>query len=135
MDQLRENNSLYLSTLIPGKRNQTAQLLENLAKICENFNSIGLLDNATIYTTSRDRFVVIESENNALTFLLESKKAGNQWAMTDNIANVVEFLKKNANCDLTETYKTGIEKVVENSSEEEKVAMQKKLQEESESSD
>ena len=129
VDQLRENNSLYLSTLIPGKRNQTAQLLENLAKICENFNSIGLLDNATIYTTSRDRFVVIESENNALTFLLESKKAGNQWAMTDNIANVVEFLKKNANCDLTETYKTGIEKVVENSSEEEKVAMQKKLQE------
>ena len=88
-----------------------------------------MLDNATIYTTSRDRFVVIESENNALTFLLESKKAGNQWAMTDNIANVVEFLKKNANCDLTETYKTGIEKVVENSSEEEKVAMQKKLQE------
>lgn len=129
VEQLRENNSLYLSTLIPGKRNQVAQLLENIAKICENFNSIGLLDNATIYTTSRDRFVVIESEKNALAFLLESKKAGNQWAMTDNIANVVEFLKKNANCDLTETYKTGIERVVENSSEEEKAAMQKKLQE------
>ena len=129
VEQLRENNSLYLSTLIPGRRNQTANLLENIAKICENFSSIGILDNVSIYTTSRDRFVVIESEKNALTFLLESKKAGNQWAMTDNIANVVEFLKKNANCDLTETYKTGIDKVVENSSEEERAAMQKKLQE------
>ena len=115
--------------MIPGRRNKAAQLLENMAKICENFDSITILDNVSIYTTSRDRFAVVESEDNALAFLIESKKQGNAWAMTDNIANVVEFLKKNANCDLTETYKSGIEKVVENRSEEEKAEIQKKLQE------
>lgn len=129
VEQMRENNAIYLSAMIPGRRNKAAQLLENMAKICENFDSITILDNVSIYTTSRDRFAVVESEDNALAFLIESKKQGNAWAMTDNIANVVEFLKKNANCDLTETYKSGIEKVVENRSEEEKAEIQKKLQE------
>ena len=129
VEQMRENNALYLSTMIPGRRNQTAQLLENLAKICESFNSIGILDNVTVYTTSTDRFIVAEAENNAISFLIESKKQGNAWSVCDNIANIVEFLKKNANCDLTENYKEGIERVVESRSEEEKAEIQKKLQE------
>ncbi len=129
VEQMRENNALYLSTMIPGRRNNTARLLENLAKICENFNSINILDNVTIYTTSRDRFFVAEAEKNSIAFLIESKKAGNQWALTDNIANIVEFLKKNTNCDLTEAYKEGIDRVIENRTEEEKAEMQLKLQE------
>ncbi len=129
VEQMRENNALYLSTLIPGRRNNVARLLENLAKICESFNSIGLLDNVTIYTTSRDKFVVVEAEKNSIAFLIESKKPNNAWSLTDNIANVVEFLKKNANCDLTEAYREGIDRVVESRTEEEKAEMQRKLQE------
>ena len=83
----------------------------------------------TVYTTSTDRFIVAEAENNAISFLIESKKQGNAWSVCDNIANIVEFLKKNANCDLTENYKEGIERVVESRSEEEKAEIQKKLQE------
>ena len=49
--------------------------------------------------------------------------------MTDNIANVVEFLKKNTSTDLTESYKDQIEKVIENKSEEEKAEMQRRLNE------
>lgn len=128
-EQLRENNSLYLSTLIPGRRQQVAAELEAIAKICENFDSVNVLDNVSVYTTSRDRFVVAENNGNAVAFLVESAKKGNAWSVSDNIANVVEFLKKQTSTDLTEQYKPQIEKLVESQSEEEKAAMAKRLQE------
>ena len=128
VEQLRENNSLYLSTLIPGRRNQVAAELEAIAKVCENFDSISVLDNVSIFTTSKDRFVVIEHEGNAISFLVESNHT-QPWSMTDNIANVVEFLKKQTSTDLTENYKESIEKVIESKSEEEKAEMQRKIQE------
>jgi hypothetical protein len=128
-EQLRENNSLYLSTLIPGRRNQVAGELEAVAKLCENFDNVTVLDNVSIFTTSKDRFVVAEHNGNAVAFLVESAKRGNAWTVTDNIANVVEFLKKQTSTDLTESYKEQIEKVVENRSEEEKAEMQRKIQE------
>lgn len=128
-EQLRENNSIYLSTLIPGRRNQVAGELEAVAKLCENFDNVTVLDNVSIFTTSKDRFVVAEHDGNAVAFLVESAKRGNAWSITDNIANVVEFLKKQTSTDLTESYKEEIEKVVENRSEEEKAEMQKKIQE------
>ncbi len=128
-EQIRENNALYLSTLIPGRRNAIASELEAVAKVCENFDCVNVLDNVAIYTTDKDRFVVAEHNGNAVAFLVESKRRGNAWSLNDNIANVVEFLKKQTSTDLTESYKEQIEKVIENRSEEEKAEMQRKLQE------
>lgn len=126
VEQLRENNSLYLSTLIPGRRNAVAAELEAVAKLCENFDAMNVLDNVSVFTTSKDRFIVAEHAGNAVAFLLESTHES-PWSTTDNIANVVEFLKKHTSTDLTENYKTQIENLVESRSEEEKAEMQKKL--------
>ena len=129
VEQMRENNALYLSSMVPGRRNKLAQVLENLAKICENFDNVMVLDSVGIYTTDKDRFVVAEHEGQAVAYLIESKRPTTVWSMTDNIANVVEFLKKNTSTDLTESYKDQIEKVIENKSEEEKAEMQRRLNE------
>lgn len=131
VEQMRENNIIYLSTTKNNRRNEIASILETLAQICESFDSIAVLDNVSVVSTSRDRFVTItnESATEMTAFLLESTHAYNRWETTGDIISTLKFIKNNTNTDLTESYKDAIDNVLENRSEEEKKEMERQLNE------
>ena len=130
-EQMRENNMLYVSTMRNGKRYEVASLLETLAQITESFDRIIVLDNVSVITTQRDRFVTVtnESATQMTAFLLESSHAQHRWETSGDTISTLKFIKNNTNTDLTESYKDAIEAVTENATEEEKAEMQRQIKE------
>jgi hypothetical protein len=63
VEQLREHNRLVLMSTNPRYKNDFAQILEAIALTCENYDNIVNMDNAAIYTTNNDKFIVIESKD------------------------------------------------------------------------
>lgn len=127
-EQLREQNSIYLSTVPYSVRNNVAQVLECTAKLVENFNNISVMDNVNIISTNNDRFLLIEENGNAMARSISSNRT-THWTVSDNIAKTLEVIKKNTLVDLTESFKEKIEKVVEQVSAEEGRMIQESLQE------
>ena len=118
VDQLRENTNTFVSAAPINQRNQYASILECFAKIVENYDTIGIMNNVSIVNTSNDKFVVIENNGNAYAKMLQTNHTSN-WKVNDNIVETCKVIKKNTHVDLSENYQVSIDKVVESVSEQE----------------
>lgn len=120
--ELREHNNL----VVAGSVNRNiAGILEALALTFENYKSITNLDNVAVYTTNRDKFVVIESGTDLYATLLQSNH-NTKWTVNENAVNALSFIKTKTNVELGQVYTEAIKAHMANVDEEEK----KRLEEE-----
>lgn len=126
-DQLREQNSLFLNNVTPNQRMKVASILEGVAKCCENYNNIVVIDNVSMFTTKKDQFVMVESNEKTTAHLVRSTHTPNAWSTEGNIYEVLTFIKKKTNVDLSEKYEEKINQVIENTEKEEKEKIEENL--------
>lgn len=125
--QVRENNRLTLMATSPARRNEVASVLESVALVCENYDSICDLDNVSVYITNSDKFVVIESGNNLYASLYQSNHSG-PWSINENAVEALKFIKKNTRVDLTEEYHQAVEGAIKESEEAKGAEIKKQLE-------
>ena len=127
VEQMRENNNLYIMSLPNSAQKQrTAQVLEGMAKLCENYNNIALLNNVHIVESKNDKILLIESTENSWATLLKTNHSA-QWSITKNIYEVCNFIKQKANIDLTQVFEEKIEQAIEKTEGEEKEKIQESI--------
>lgn len=126
VEQLRENNRLMLNATNPRFKNQMAATLEAIALTCENFSKVVNMDIVSIYSTNRDKFVVIEGGDNLFATLIVSNH-NQKWTINENVVDALSFIKSKTNVSLSENYKAMVESHIEKASIEEKVQMEADL--------
>jgi hypothetical protein len=120
--ELREHNNL----VVAGSINRgIASALEALALTFENYKNITNLDNVAIYSTNRDRFIVIESGTDLYATLLQSNH-NTKWTVNEGAVNTLSFIKSKTNVELGEVYNEAVKADMANVDEEER----KRLEEE-----
>lgn len=120
--ELREHNNL----VVAGSINRgIASALEALALTFENYKNITNLDNVAIYSTNRDRFVVIEGGDSLYATLLQSNH-NTKWTVNEGAVNTLSFIKAKTNVELGEVYTEAVKANMANVDEEER----KRLEEE-----
>lgn len=122
VEQLRENNRLMINATNPRFKNQMAATLEAIALTCENYSHIVNMDNVSIYTTNKDKFVVVEAGNNLYATLIKSNH-NQKWTINENVVDALSFIKSKTNVSLSENYKEMVEAHMENATIEEKAQM------------
>ena len=125
---LREHNRLVLMTANPRFRNQLASVLEGIALIAENYDNITNMDNACIYTTANDKFLVIEGANTLYATLLASNRHP-AWTVNENAIDTLTFIKTKTNVSLSEQYNNLVKNHLEQVSEQEQENIMKELHE------
>lgn len=125
-EQLRDNSRLMVMATNPRFRNQMAGVLEAIALLSENFAHIVNMDNVSIYSTNRDKFVVIEGETDLYATLIQSNHC-QKWTINENAVDALSFIKSKTNVSLSDNYKTLVENHLEQVSEEEKAQMEADL--------
>lgn len=126
--KLRENNRLVLMTANPRFRNQLAYLLEGIALIAENYDSIANMDNVSIYTTKNDKFVVIEGANTLYASLIASNRHP-AWTVNENAVDALSFIKSKTNVNISEHYSDLVKTHIEAISEQEKESLMQEIHE------
>ena len=126
VEQLRDNNRLMINATNPRFKNQMAATLEAIALTCENYSHIVNMDNVSIYSTNRDKFIVIESGTNLYATLIQSNH-NQKWTINENVVDALSFIKSKTNVSLSENYKSNIENHLEQVSIEEKAQMEADL--------
>lgn len=126
VDQLREHNRLVLMTTNPRQRNNVAQVLEAIALTCENYDSIVNMDNAAIYLTKNDKFMVIESNDSLYATLLMSNRT-QKWTINENAIDAISFIKSKTNVSLSENYQSVIENAMSSADKAEKARIEEEL--------
>lgn len=124
--QLREHNRLVLMSTNPRHRNNVAGILEAIALTCENYDSIVNMDNAAVYVTKNDKFIVIESNNSLYASLLASNRAS-KWTINENAIDAISFIKSKTNVSLADNYQRVIEASMEKADAEEKTRIEEEL--------
>lgn len=124
--QLREHNRLVLMTINPRHKNETAHVLEAIALLSENYDSVANMDNVSIYTTKNDKFVVIESNDSLYATLLASNHAS-KWTINENAIDAISFIKSKTNVSLSENYQSVIEASMEKADADEKARIEEEL--------
>ena len=119
--ELREHNNLVVAGSI--NRN-VAAALEALALTFENYKNITNLDNTAIYSTNRDRFVVIESGGDLYATLLQSNHNA-KWTVNEGAVNTLSFIKSKTNVELGEVYNEAVKANMANVDEEERRRIEK----------
>lgn len=127
VEQLRDNNRLMINATNPRFKNQMAATLEAIALTCENYSHIVNMDNVSVYTTNRDKFVVIESGSNIYATLLNSNHSA-KWTINENVIDALSFIKTHANVNISEHYKETVEQHLEQSTIDEREQIEKNLQ-------
>ena len=122
VEQLRENNRLMINATNPRFKTQMAATLEAIALTCENYSHIVNMDNVSIYTTNKDKFVVVEAGNNLYATLIKSNH-NQKWTINENVVDALSFIKSKTNVSLSENYKEMVEAHMENATIEEKAQM------------
>lgn len=126
VDQLREHNRLVLMATNPRHKNNIAQILEAIALTCENYNSIMNMDNAAIYLTKNDKFVVIESGSSLYATSLASNRIS-KWTINENAIDAISFIKSKTNVSLADNYQSVIESAMSVADEAEKARIAEEL--------
>lgn len=126
VDQLREHNRLVLMSTNPRHKNNIAQVLEAIALTCENYDSIMNMDNAAIYLTKNDKFVVIESNDTLYASLLMSNRTP-KWTINENAIDAISFIKSKTNVSLADNYQTVIENAMSSADKAEKERIAEEL--------
>lgn len=127
VEQLRDNNRLMINATNPRFKNRMAATLEAIALTCENYSHIVNMDNVSVYTTNRDKFVVIESGSNIYATLLNSNHSA-KWTINENVIDALSFIKTHANVNISEHYKETVEQHLEQSTIDEREQIEKNLQ-------
>lgn len=126
LQELRENNRLVLMTTNPRHKTHLGGILEGIALVCENYDNIVNMDNASIYYTKNDAFVVIESGDNLYATLIKSNKHP-KWTINENAVEALSFIKTKTNVSLEDVYETQINNTIANVSEQEQQKMQEDI--------
>lgn len=126
VEEMRDNNRMVLMATNPRYRNQMAGVLEAIALTCENYNSIVTMDNVAIYSTKKDKFVVIESGNNLYAKLLASNHS-QAWTINENAVEALSFIKSKTNTSLSENYTELVEASIASVSEAQQEEMKAEL--------
>lgn len=128
VDQLREHNRLVLMSTNPRHKNNVAQVLEAIALACENYENIVNMDNAAIYSTKNDKFIVIESKDSLYATSLSSLRTP-AWTINENAIDALSFIKSKTNVSLSDNYQAVVESAMEKADEQEKERIEKELKE------
>lgn len=128
VEQLREHNRLVLMTTNPRQKNNVAQILEAIALTCENYDSIVNMDNAAIYLTKNDKFIVIESNDTLYATSLMSNRTA-KWTINENAIDAISFIKSKTNVSLADNYQSVIENAMESADQTEKERIEAELKE------
>lgn len=130
LEAFRENNRMYLNTVNPVRRNQVARILEGIAQVAENYNSIVLVEEVSFVTTSRGKqFMIVEGSDSCSFSLLYSPT---QAPFSKNYTSIVECLndvKNICQLDLTAVYEDRINAEFEKGKIEEQKAVEESLEE------
>ncbi len=105
---LREYNQAALNTVLPSIRAQKAAMLETIALISENYDSIVHVDCASIYQTNDDKFLVIEGEEKFFAQLISSNHATSRWSINESAVDTVQFIKEKTHVNLASRYENKI---------------------------
>lgn len=124
--QLREHNRLVIMSTNPRQKNNVAQVLEAIALACENYDSIVNMDNAAIYMTKNDKFVVIESNDSLYATSLMSNRTA-KWTINENAIDAISFIKSKTNVSLSDQYQSVIESAMATADKEEKERIEEEL--------
>lgn len=127
-EQLRENNRLVVMATTPRAKAQVASVLEAIALLVENYDSITNLDNVSVYSTKNDKFVVIEAGSNLYATLLQSNRHP-KWTINENAVDALSFIKSKTNVSLGDKYSELVSEHIEKVSEEEKSKIEQELKE------
>lgn len=127
-EQLRENNRLVVMATTPRAKAQVASVLEAIALLVENYDSITNLDNVSVYSTKNDKFVIIEAGSNLYATLLQSNRHP-KWTINENAVDALSFIKSKTNVSLGEKYNDLVAEHIEKVSEEEKEKIEQELKE------
>lgn len=127
-ETLRENNRIVVMATNPRFKANTAAVLEAIALVCENYDSIVNMDNVSIYSTKNDKFLVIEAGSDLYATLINSNRHP-KWTINENAVDALTFIKGKTNVTLSDVYKTNVSEHIEKATEQEKVEMEKELHE------
>ena len=127
-EQLRENNRLVVMATAPRAKAQVAGVLEAIALLVENYDSITNLDNVSVYSTKNDKFVIIEAGSNLYATLLQSNRHP-KWTINENAVDALSFIKSKTNVSLGDKYSELVSEHIEKVSEEEKEKIEQELKE------
>ena len=125
-EQLREMNNLIVSTIAPRNVHHVASVLEAIALVCENFDSLAILDNTRVISTRNDKFIIIESEGNIYAESIQSTKPG-KWAINESVLDAVEYIKKQTKVNISEMFTESIEKAYQERCVEEQEEIKENL--------
>jgi len=128
VEQLREENRLVVMAQQPRNRNMVAGVLEAIALAFENFKHIAKMDNAGVYMTNADQFLVVNEGTNMFATLIKSNHS-NGWTFNTNVIEALENIKKSTRVTLSEKFTEQVKAVIENTSEEEKAKIAAELKE------
>lgn len=128
-EELRGNNRLILMSTLPVRQKEVAGVLEAIAVTCENYDHIVNMDNVSVYTTNRDRFMVIESGTNLYSTLLESSHIPSKWTINENVIEALSFIQSKTNVSLSEVYDKAVKESMDQISEEDKKVLESEIRE------
>lgn len=133
VDEFREYSNMQVMASNPRRKNEVAGMLESMAILAENLDSVVSLDNVSIYTTAGDRFMVIESGDHLYATLLESNRQA-KWTIHENAIDALSFIKSKTNAELGSEYSSVVESAMESLDAEKREEISKQLQENEERS-
>ena len=132
VEEMRENNRLYLMTVNPARKNQIARILEGIAQVAENFDNVVLVEEVSYVRTSKGKqFMIIEGKDCVNFTLLYSPT---QKPFSKNYTSIVEALndiKAICQLDLTSVFEDRINEEYEAKSAAEQNQIRENLEESS----
>ena len=123
VDEMRENNRIFCSVMLPKQKMQLSEALEGIARLSESFDNVMQLDNVKFITTAQGKNLSICEGENAINVTLYpnaivtgARVYGQSITKTfDKIHEAVDFVKQNTKVDLTNIYSDRIVKEAEES--------------------
>lgn len=112
VSEFRDYCRNVLACTNPRFRNVVAESLESIALLSEMYDNIAVMDNAAIYQTNRDEFLVIESGSELYATLLRSNHQS-KWTINENAIDVLSFIKTKTNVQLPD-YEKAIKEALNN---------------------
>lgn len=121
VDEMRENNRIFCSVMVPRQKMMLSEDLENIAKLSEQFDNVLELDNVKFITTVQGKNLSVCEGENAVNVTLypNSIVAGHRvygqsaTRTFDKIQEAIDFVSRNTRVDLTSLYSDRLVKEAE----------------------
>ncbi len=122
VEELRENNRMFLNTINPAYKGKVAESLEFICKVAEKYDQIALLEEVSMIKT-KDQVLSIVEGKDSVTLSLHKSRTHQPFTRTyTSIVEALNSIKNTMKVDLTSVFEASIEKEVnENKVVEEKM--------------